>query len=165
MPHEDLVKAWLKDAYAMEMALVPVLENHAKDAKDYPEFRDRIQEHVEQTKHHAELVKQCLNRLGEQPSAVKSMIGDLTGLVQSVATGAFQDELVKNSLTDYATENFEIASYSALAAAAQELGDTETERVCEEIMTEEQDMADWLDEHLPEAVTNVMEIKAARHNK
>ncbi len=152
MAQYDLLKAWLKDAYGMEMALVPVLENHARDAKDYPDFAQRIQEHADQTRHHAELVKQCLNRLGEQPSAVKSMLGDMTGLMQSVATGPFKDELVKNGISDYAAENFEIACYNALIAAAQELGDPETVRVCEQIRDEELEMADWLDEHLPVAV-------------
>ncbi len=165
MAHQELVKAWLKDAYGMEMALVPVLENHAKDAKNYPEFQQRIQEHVEETKNHAQMVKQALERLGDKPSATKSVIGDVTGAVQSVATGPFKDELVKDSLMDYGTENFEIACYNALIAAATELGDTQTAAICAEIRDEEQDMADWLDEHLPMAVAETIRKKEAEHNK
>ncbi len=165
MAHQDLLKAWLKDAYSMEVALVPILENHAKDAKDYPEFQQRINQHVAETKQHAQMVKDCLNRLGEQPSAVKSAVGGMFGAVQSVATGPFKDELVKNGLTDYAAENFEIASYNALIYAAQEMGDQETARVCEQIRDQEQDMADWLDEHLSVAVQDTIRAKMAEHNK
>ena len=55
--NNELLVAWLNDAYAMEQALVPVLENHAKDAKDDPTARARIELHAEQTRRHAELVK------------------------------------------------------------------------------------------------------------
>ena len=33
--NEQLI-AWLNNAYSMEKALIPVLENHAKDAENYP---------------------------------------------------------------------------------------------------------------------------------
>jgi ferritin-like metal-binding protein YciE len=40
----------------------------------------------------------------------------------------------------------EIASYEILIAAANHVGDTQTARVCGEILNEEQTMADWLKE-------------------
>ncbi len=157
---KEMLASWLKDAYAMEEALVPVLENHAKDAKDFPEMAERDRQHADQTRHHAELVKQCLDRLSEKPSTVKSAIGGMFGAMQSVSTGAFGDEVVKNCLSDFAAENFEIASYTALIAAAQEVGDQETARICEQIRSEEEDMADFIDEHLPMTVRTVMMQKA-----
>jgi ferritin-like metal-binding protein YciE len=51
----------------MEQAQIPVLENHAKDAADFPEFRARDERHLEETRRHAELVRGCLERLGERP--------------------------------------------------------------------------------------------------
>jgi ferritin-like metal-binding protein YciE len=41
-------------------------------------------------------------------------------------------------------------SYRVLIAAAQDAGDVETVRVFEEICREEEDMASWLFEHIPE---------------
>ena len=41
--NNELLVAWLNDAYAMEQALVPALENHAKDAKDNVAARARIE--------------------------------------------------------------------------------------------------------------------------
>lgn len=35
MSHKELLVAWLNDAYAMEKGLVPILENHAKDAENH----------------------------------------------------------------------------------------------------------------------------------
>lgn len=153
---KKLLLAWLNDAYAMEKALIPILEHHARDARDYPHIRARDLDHLEQTRHHADLVKGCIERLGESPSTTKTALGSLIGTMNSVATGPFEDELVKNFLSDYAAEHLEIASYKALIAAAQEVGDRETALVCEQILWEEEDMARWLEENLPMAVRETL---------
>src|SRR5919206_2764152 len=101
----------------MEQAVSQTLENHVKDAKDSPLLQAKLQEHLEQTRHHAELVKRCLERLGESPSMVKSTVANVLGTTQGLATGLAQDEPVKNALADYAAECQEIASYWALISA------------------------------------------------
>ena len=111
--NNDLLIAWLRDAYAMEKALIPVLENHAKDAAGYPEVRARIEQHVAETREHERLVEQCLRQLGEAPSTTKNVMAKVMGAVQSIATGAFHDEVVKNALQDFGTENFDAACYRA----------------------------------------------------
>jgi ferritin-like metal-binding protein YciE len=151
--------AWLKDAYGMEKALIPVLENHAKDAKDHPQLQARIQQHLDATRQHADLVEQCLNRFGENASSVKASLGSLFGSVQSVSTGAAEDELVKNGLQDFAAENFEIASYKALIAAAQQVGAQEVAQTCERILQDEQEMASFLEQNLPMVVHQAMTRK------
>jgi ferritin-like metal-binding protein YciE len=110
---------------------------------------------MEETRRHAELVRGCIERLGEKPSTAKSLLGQMLGAGQSVATGMFRDEVVKNFLADFAAENFEIASYRALIAAARAVGDEETARVCEEILREER-MAAWLTENLPRVVQETL---------
>jgi ferritin-like metal-binding protein YciE len=162
--YSKALTAWLQDAYTMEMGLVPVLENHAKDAENDPQLQSRIQQHVEETRHHADLVKMCLERYGEKPNAIKGVIGKIGGMAGSVMSAPFGDEVVKNGLTDFAAENFELASYKALALAAQQAGDLETATVCQQIMTDEQKMANYLDQALPTAVEHAMmkqEHKAA----
>lgn len=146
--HKQLI-AWLNDAYAMERSLAKVLENHAKDAEDYPEIRERDEQHLAETRRHAEKVEQCLSLLGEKPSTVKGLMGSAMGTVQGAATGMFGDEIMKNFISDFAAEHMEIASYLSLVAAAEELGETEVARICREILAEEQAMADWLKEHMP----------------
>jgi len=154
--NKELLIAWLNDAYAMEQALIPVLENHAKDAKDDPAARARIELHAEQTRRHAELVKGCVEHLGSSTSAVKSAMGTLFGAVHSVSTGMFADETVKNALTDYATEHFEIACYRALSESARSMMEEHTAQVCEEILRDEREMADWLAGQLPKIVRDAL---------
>ena len=163
MAHKDLLIAWLNDAHGMETSLIPVLENHAKDATDHPAMQARIQQPVEETRRHAELVQSCVERLGESTSSLKTGMSKLFGNIQSVATGPFHDELVKNALSDFAAENFEIASYRALIAAAQEFGDQQTVSICQQILRDEEAMAQWLDQHLPIVVRETFQQKAREH--
>src|SRR4051812_44414615 len=114
MSRTDQLISWLNDAYAMETGLVPILQNHADDAKSDREAAERIARHAEQTKRHAELVKNCVDKLGGRVGSVRAGLSAVMGGFESLATAPFRDELVKNALMDYASEHFEIACYTAL---------------------------------------------------
>ena len=101
------------------------------------------------TKTQAERVRACVERLGDDISRVKSGLTNFLGAVQGMSTWMAEDKIVKNALTNYAIEHFEIASYMANAAAARDLGYEDIANVCETIMREEQDMVDWLEMQLP----------------
>jgi ferritin-like metal-binding protein YciE len=155
-PRETLI-SWLNDAYALERSLVEVLENHAKDAREFsPQMAQRMTQHLEETRMHAERVKECVERLGGSTSTMKTAMGKVTGFFQGMSTGAAPDELVKNALSDYAAEHFEIASYRALIVAARELGETEVARICESILRDEEDMARFLETNLPMVIQSYL---------
>ena len=161
MTQRETFLGWLKDAHSMETALLPVLQNHANDAQALPEIQTRLLQHIEETRRHADLVHQCITSLGDDLSAVKEAIGSVTGAVQSISSAPFVDEPVKNFLSDYAAENFEVASYTSLIAAAQALGETQIAGVCEQILREDQAMAQWLQEHIPQVTTLFLSQQAA----
>lgn len=146
----------------MELSLAKVLENHANDAKDFPDMQSRIQQHVEETRRHAEVIVECLSLLGEKPSMAKSMMGDVMGRVQGMSTGMFNDELVKNALADYASEHFEIACYRSLIAAAEAVGQQQIAELCEQNLRDEEQMALWLEEQIPEVTRLILQQEAAR---
>ena len=156
MTHNEQLITWLNSAYAMEQSLAKVLENHAKDAKDHPEIAGRIEEHITETRGHAERIEECLEILGTKPSAVKAAVGNIMGMVQGASTGMFRDELVKNVLADYASEHFEIACYRSLIAAAEAAEQSEIAEVCGEILEEEEAMAAWLEEHIDQVTRHVL---------
>jgi ferritin-like metal-binding protein YciE len=153
---QDVLVSWLNDAYGTENALAQILEHQVKDAEKYPQVQARLQQHLDATRRHADMVKSCIERLGGSTSSVKSMLSNLFGQMQALTTGAAEDEMVKNGLADFAAENFEIASYSSLITAAQELGDTQTVTVCQQILQDEQEMAAWLQQNLPMLVTDAL---------
>jgi ferritin-like metal-binding protein YciE len=157
----DLLIAWLNDAYGMENSLIQILEHQVKDAKDYPQVQAKLQQHLDQTHRHADLVKGCVESLGEKTSAMKAGMSTLFGQMQALSTGPAKDELVKNALADYAAENFEVASYTALIQAAQQLGQQQVASVCQQILQEDQAMADWIEQNLPTLVQETM-VQLAR---
>jgi ferritin-like metal-binding protein YciE len=151
-----MLLAWLNDAHAMEKGITQNLKNHAHDARHHPVMKARLERHLEETRHHAELVKECIERLGGRVSAIKSGMSTVMGTVQGVATGPAKDELVKNILADSSAERLEIASYQGIITAAEEIGDTETARICRQILREEEAMSEWLEQQLPSAVRDQM---------
>lgn len=165
MSHNQTFISWLQDAYAMEVEIAKVLESHQSAAEDYPEVQDKIAEHLEVTKQHAERVKECLEGLGESTSTVKSMIGTMMGAVTGPSTAPFGDQVIKNSMLEYATEHFEMAAYRNLAAAAEELGHPEIVTMCEEILADEEEMEEWLEENSGELISQYLQEKAAEHDE
>lgn len=149
MNEKQQLATWLRDAHAMEQSLEQVLLRHAAAARELPDVQQRLQEHLEETKRHREQVTECLALLGEKPSAVKTAAGGFMGAMQGMATGVFQDELVKNALADYAMEHFEIACYSSIIAAAGDAGRGDIADICSEILRQEVAMADWLEAQIP----------------
>lgn len=151
-PRKEQFIAWLNDAYSTELALMPVLKNHAKDAADFPEIRDRNLQHLEETRRQAERLKKLITNLGGKVSTAKSLFGTMLGQGQSISTEFFQDEITKNFLQDYAAEHFEIASYKGLIETARQIGEHQCIPVLEEILREEEAMARWIEQHLPLAI-------------
>jgi ferritin-like metal-binding protein YciE len=158
---KETLLSWLNDAYAMEKGQVQVLENHVKDAQGQPEVHRKLAEHLELTRRHADMVEQCVARLGGSTSSVKTAMGTVAGFFQGRSTGAAPDELVKNALADYAAEHFEIACYRALITGARALGASDVAQVCEQILREEEDMARWLESRLPMVVQQYLGTEVA----
>jgi ferritin-like metal-binding protein YciE len=158
---KELLVSWLQDAHAMESALPPVLRTHASHAKDViPEVSRRQEAHARETEQHAERMRQALERLGAKPSLMKSALSAMMGPVQGVSTGLFSDALVKDALADDATERFEVACYTALIAAADDLGEIEITSLCRENLVEDEAMAQWLEEQLPTVVRRTLHARS-----
>jgi ferritin-like metal-binding protein YciE len=148
----ELVLAWLNDALAMENALAAVLQHRIKDAEGFPAIEEMDRRHLAETLEHADRVKRCIARFGEKPSTVKSLFGTVFGAMQAPMTGLAKDEVIKNCLVDHAAEQFEVASYTALIAAANEIGDTETAEICKQNRREDEAMAARIMAGIPDVV-------------
>lgn len=96
-----------------------------------------MEQHLTETETHAARVRTAVESLGGSISVVKSGFASIAGSLLSVSSAVFSDELVKNGLEDHAAEQFEVAAYTALSAAADELGETEVVRLCLKNLKEE----------------------------
>ncbi len=141
--------SWLNDAHALEESLVVVLEKQAADANADEEMKDKLQEHLLQTKKHAKLIRSCLVRHNEDTSSGKDFLARAVSALNGMTISLSGDSRVKNIHSAYASEQVEIASYTVIRAAASELGDMETVNICDEILLDEKEMAEWLLEKLP----------------
>ncbi|MBW3549480.1 MAG: ferritin-like domain-containing protein [Proteobacteria bacterium] len=146
-PREQLLNS-LRDAHAMEKQAETMLKGQAKRLEHYPELRARIEQHVEETRGQAELVSQCLEHLGESPSKIKDSGGSMLAMGQSLAGMVVDDEVLKGIIACYSFEHMEIASYRQLIAMAQAVGEPEVQRICEQILPEEEAMAAWLEQRM-----------------
>lgn len=154
-PREHLLH-WLRDAHAMEQQAERMLKAQASRIENYPAMKARIEQHLEETMGQQRLLEGCLERLGSSPSAMKDTMGMMAAMGQAI-TGMFAaDEIVKGAMASYVFEHMEIASYTSLMAAAQQAGDVETQRVCEQILAQERAMAQWLLDNIPEVTQTFM---------
>ena len=151
---KDTYIAWLNDAHAMETGLITVLEKQVEETKDLPDMQARISTHLEETKRHAALIKECVERHNASVSGTKNFVSQASAAIGGLGISFMSDAMVKNVHNSYAAEHFEIATYTLLSAAASELGDTETVSVCKEILKDEHAMAAWLLEQIPTITRN-----------
>jgi ferritin-like metal-binding protein YciE len=148
MTAQDELSKWLNDAHSMEVSIGEVLQKHIKAAEAIPLWHERLQFHLVQTRRHADRIRECIGTLGGTVSQTKTILGDMLGRLEGYSTVFCQDELVKNVLAEYAGEHLEIGCYTALIAAAEELGQTRIAEVCREIKAEEEEMAHWVKQHI-----------------
>ena len=157
----DNLTAWLRDAHAMENQAIEILEKQASRLEHYPELRAKVRTHLDETHRQAERVERCLHQLGTDTSSLKTAAGKIIGAAQQLSGLFASDEVLKSGIADYAFEHYEIASYKMLIAAAAEAGEHEVRRSLEENLREEEAMAEWLGQHLPEVTRQYLHRQAA----
>ncbi len=158
---EETLVAWLRDAHAMEQQAIEMMEKMAARLEHYPELRAKLEEHLQQTHRQADRVRQCIERHNGSTSGVKDLAGKMVGSGQALSGLFVSDEVVKGGIANEAFEHYEIACYKVLIATAEEVGDPETKRLCEENLREEEAMATWLGAHLPEITRQYLHREAA----
>jgi ferritin-like metal-binding protein YciE len=139
---------WLRDAHAMEEQAVTLLTGEARRMDKHPQLKAQIDRHLAETERQVEKLEGCIERHNGGASAVKDAMAKMTAFGQTMSGLFVGDEVVKVGLALYTFEHLEIASYRILVIAAEEAGDLETKRVCEEILREELAMAQWLEENI-----------------
>jgi len=156
---KDQLTDWLRDAYAMESQAIEMLERQEGRITNYPEMLAKVKEHIQVTQRQADRLKQCLQRLGTDTSAIKTGIAMLIGNAQSISGVFAEDEIVKANIFNYSFEQFEIANYRALITTAQHCGETEIARMLQQSLDEEIEMAGWLEQRLPQVTKTYLERK------
>lgn len=156
---EELIE-WLRDAYAMEKAMEIALKKQMDSDDTLQPLRDLFEVHYVETQRHAAAVEGCLKSLGSNTSALKTTFAEAIETMKSISSAFARDSGVKSMLASYAAEHFEIGCYLALIAGARNLDLPDVAKACEEILADEQRMADWLEANVPQAVTSYLKESA-----
>lgn len=146
----ERLNQWLQSAHAMEQQAEQMLKAQSNRIESYPQLQDRLERHLAETQSQRERLEGCLSSRGISASGMKDAAAQVTAFMQAAGGSMAADEVVKGSLASYTFEHFEIGTYRSLIAAADAVGDAQTARVCSEILQEEEAMAGWLEEHIPE---------------
>lgn len=161
MPHHtrDQVINWLNDALSAEEALIQNLGQQVDDAKEYPQIKKMIEEHIQESKQQADMVRNRIKALGGSPSSVKTAVGKVQGYFQGMGMKPADDRLIKHLIADHAAEHMEMASYTALEEAAKFIGDNETAAMCAQIRQQEVATAKKIEQAIPMVVRDYMAKK------
>ena len=138
---------WLRDAHTMETEAETMLKALSSRIENYPELRQRIDQHVEETRNQARRIEARLEAMDSSPSSVKDTAASAMASLHAGGNAMMSDEVVKGLGMAYAFEHMEIISYRNLMYAAEQYGDSATAELCRQIIPEEEAMADWLARH------------------
>lgn len=161
--HREHLTRWLKDAYSMEQSSIGSLERQADNLDQYPEVRQKLLQHLEDTRWQAEQLKTCLDRLDVKPSALKNLTGKAAAVVDNIAMALTKEDVVKNGLAGAAFEQFEVAAYRSLIAAARACAEPEIADTCERILQQEEEMAAWAEREIAPLTVEFLNRSEERH--
>ena len=149
---EKLVQ-YLNEAYGKEKELETALQAHI-EMTDRAPYKKRLKEHLKETKAHARKLEQRIKKLGGSPQGAQAIVGKATaavkGTIHMVRGHGHEEKLLKNAKTEYSEEAEEIATYSAIEALAESVGDRETAKLARSIRREEERMAKYLERLIPQ---------------
>jgi ferritin-like metal-binding protein YciE len=160
---------YLNEAYGKEKELEAALEAHI-DMTERAPYKKRLQAHLRETKGHSRKVEQRIKQLGGSPQAVQTVVGKATaalkGPVHALRGSGSEERQLKNAKTEYSEEAEEIATYNAIEAFADSVGDRDTAKVAREIRREEERMAKYLAGLIPQLSKAVVraEVPASERN-
>lgn len=157
----DIMLDWLRDAHAMERASIDNLKRQVDHLENYPDIRSRFQQQLELTQRQENRIDEALAHMGADKSSIKDAITRIAGQVQAMMAGTSADEVVKQATTTLAYEEWEIANFRALAAAAQHENEPNMAMMFEEMAEEKEEMADWLADAIPDIARRYLSFRAA----
>ncbi len=160
---------YLNEAYGKERELETALQAHIGMTTKAP-YKKRLQQHLRETKSHATQLERRIKKLGGGGSALQTVVAKAMatakGPLHAARGTGEQEKMLKNAKTEYFNEHEEIATYLAIEALAEKVGDKETAKLARSIRRDEERMAKFLQSQI-KTLTNAVateEIPSAQRN-
>jgi ferritin-like metal-binding protein YciE len=139
----EQLTSYLADAHAIEQQAIGLLER-APDIVGSGPLAAAFEEHLVETREHAELVEARLRALGGKPSKLKDAAMKMGAINWGTFFRGHPDTPGKLVAFAYAFEHLEIGGYEQLRIVAERAGDQETARMAAEILAQERSAAERL---------------------
>jgi ferritin-like metal-binding protein YciE len=153
----------LRNAHGMETQAIQILSRQLERLENYPDMEAAIRRHIEESKAQRTRLEEVLHRLGETPSTLKDTALGFVGNLMALAHVPAADEVVKNTLANYAFEHFEIATYKTLITVGEAVGDGQAVIAVRMNLAEEEHMAAWIGEHITPTTLQFMALAEGGH--
>jgi ferritin-like metal-binding protein YciE len=157
----DLYIVGLRNQHAVENQAIELLERQVGRLENYPEMEERMRRHIEESREQARRLEDLLSQFDTSHSRVKDTVMSLVGNMAALGHTVAPDEVLKNSLANFAFEHYEIASYMSLLTLAELAGHGPSRAALQTSLDEEKQMAQWIADHLDPTVRRFVERSAA----
>lgn len=151
----------LKNAHAMENQALSIMKPQVKRIENYPDIAAKLEEHIRETEGQISRLDEILTSLAEENSTLKDAALSFTGAMAALGHTVAGDEILKNSMANFAFENFEIAAYRSLITIAELGGFAAIVRPLQANLDEEVAMAAWLEQNLRPTTIKFASLKDA----
>ncbi|VDS09778.1 hypothetical protein PARHAE_02985 [Paracoccus haematequi] len=149
--HEVFIDG-LRNAHAMEKQALSIMQPQLNRLEHYPQVSALLERHIRETEGQIQRLDQIFENLDESSSGLKDTMLSLGGSMAALTHSMASDEILKNSLANFAFENFEIAAYTALITAAEQANLSHAVPLLKQNLDEEVAMASQIHDGLPEVV-------------
>ncbi|HEV7276801.1 MAG TPA: ferritin-like domain-containing protein [Devosiaceae bacterium] len=151
----------LKNAHAMENQALSIMRPQLKRIDNYPEMARRLEQHITETEGQLERLEQILDAHEEDKSGLKDMAMSMAGGMGAIGHAMAGDEILKDSMANYAFEHYEIAAYKSLITVAKAAGGTSAISLLQQNLDEEERMAEWIDQNLDAVTKKYLSLREA----
>ncbi|HET8995449.1 MAG TPA: ferritin-like domain-containing protein [Acetobacteraceae bacterium] len=151
----------LRNQHAVEHQAIELLERQIGRLEHYPEMEARMRQHLEESREQARRIEDLLSGLGSSHSSLKDTAMSLVGNLMAIGHTPAGDEVIKNTMANFAFEHYEIAGYKALLVLADTVGHAPAKAALTTSLKEEEAMALWIDSHIADTTRRFVERSAA----
>jgi ferritin-like metal-binding protein YciE len=155
----DIYATGLKNAHALEQQAMQLMQRQVERYDRYPEMTQRLQQHIRETEQQIARLEELMHGLGTDRSAIKDWVTSIMGNLAAIGHAVMPDEILKNSFSNLAFENFEVASYTSLIAMAEATGNTGHVAALRQSLNEEQRMASWILENTAAITLKYLQLR------
>ncbi|WP_419899128.1 ferritin-like domain-containing protein [Roseomonas sp. USHLN139] len=146
--YRDTYVTGLVNARALETQAIELISRQLDRLENYPQLEARLREHLAESEQQRTRLDELLREHETSHSSIKDFITGMVGNLAALGHAPMQDEIIKNSLANYAFEHFEIASYKSLLTLAELAGDSRAPGLLRQSLAEEERMAQWCADNL-----------------